>query len=154
MESVKRHGRRRVSVSATELAQMGVCERLVVFEHQYGRRRTACQQTAIERGLTAHEKFYRDRHLDSVRKGRSRIALCLFGGGMDASTLWQILRRPAFPLADGRRLILIWCQMARVIRRWLGRAFRLKSWMNFCLQALDWCIGSHAQIGERRNERR
>jgi len=24
------------SVSASELAQMGVCERLVVFEHRYG----------------------------------------------------------------------------------------------------------------------
>jgi len=154
MASIKKHGHQRVSVSASELAQMGVCERLVVFEHRYGWRRTAEQQTAIERGLTAHEKFYRDSHLNSVRRGRSCTVLRLFGGGMDTSTLWQVLRRPTFPLADGRRLILIWCQMARVIRRWLGRAFRLKSWMNFCLQALDWCIGSHAQIGERRNERR
>lgn len=154
MESVKRHGRRRASVSASELAQMGVCERLVVFEHQYGRRRTACQQTAIERGLTAHEKFYRDRHLDSVRKGRSRIALCLFGGEMDTSTLWQVRRWITFSLAGGHRLSAICCQTVRVICRWLVKAFRLRSGINFCLLALDWCLGRQAQTAERSHEHR
>lgn len=67
MESVKRHGRRRASVSASELAQMGVCERLVVFEHRCGKLRTAEQLSAIERGRRAHRRFYRERNGDSDR---------------------------------------------------------------------------------------
>ena len=67
MESVKGHGRRRASVSASELAQMGVCERSVVFEHQCGKLRTAEQLSAIERGRRAHRRFYRERNGDSDR---------------------------------------------------------------------------------------
>lgn len=67
MESVKRHGRRRASVSASELAQMGVCERLVVFEHHCGKMRTAEQLSAIKRGRRAHRRFYRERNGDLDR---------------------------------------------------------------------------------------
>ncbi|MBK7462167.1 MAG: hypothetical protein IPJ50_05060 [Betaproteobacteria bacterium] len=44
-----KRSRRSVSgrmVSASDLAQMGRCERLVVFEHLYGSRRTARQRHA------------------------------------------------------------------------------------------------------------
>ena len=47
-------------VSASDLAQMGRCERLVVFEHLHGSRRTAGQQRARVRGLVEHEYFYRE----------------------------------------------------------------------------------------------
>ena len=70
MESVKRLGRRRATVSASELAQMGVCERLLVFEHQFGKLRSAEQQSAIERGRRAHRRFYRERNGDSDRGKR------------------------------------------------------------------------------------
>ena len=74
-------------VSASELAQMGVCERLVVFEKCYGKRRTLVQQQAIRRGQHAHQRFYLDRHLDASAKGcfacfaitATRIALVLYG---------------------------------------------------------------------------
>lgn len=80
-------------VSASELAQMGVCERLVVFEKCYSKRRTLMQQQAIQRGQHAHQRFYLDRHLDASAKGRSfitatRIALVLYG--------W--MRRALWPL--------------------------------------------------------
>ena len=45
----KRH-RPSASVSASQLARMGVCERLVVFEHRYGKRCLPEQTAAIERG--------------------------------------------------------------------------------------------------------
>lgn len=154
MAGLKKHVRQRMSVSASELAQMGVCERLVVFEHQYGRRRTAYQHRAIERGLAAHEKLYRDRHLDSVRRSRSHIALCLFGEKMNTSTSRPVLRWPTFPLADGRKLIAIWCQTVRAIRRWFGNAFRMRSGITICLRASDRCIGRQSQIPERSHERR
>ena len=38
-------------VSAPELAQMGRCEQLVVFEHRHGQRRLPHQQAARHRGL-------------------------------------------------------------------------------------------------------
>jgi len=47
-------------VSASELAQMGACERLVLFEAKYGKRMSRCQQEAIERGRREHAKFFSD----------------------------------------------------------------------------------------------
>jgi hypothetical protein len=47
-------------VSASELAQMGACERLVLFEARYGGRTSPCQQEAIERGIAEHDKFFRE----------------------------------------------------------------------------------------------
>lgn len=64
----RRRKRQRQPVSASQLAQMGVCERLVVFEHRYGKLKTAGKRQAIERGLRAHERFYRDRHADLVQQ--------------------------------------------------------------------------------------
>ena len=46
-------------VSATQLAQMGVCEKLVVFEHRHGKRPTGLQRMALKRGLRAHRQFLR-----------------------------------------------------------------------------------------------
>lgn len=50
------HGSR---VSATQLAQLGVCEKLVVFEHRHGKRPSEAQRVALERGLRAHRHFLR-----------------------------------------------------------------------------------------------
>jgi hypothetical protein len=51
---------KKIMVSASELSQMGACERLVLFEAKYGKRKSRCQREAIERGRTEHAKFYRD----------------------------------------------------------------------------------------------
>lgn len=67
MASAKMHGHRMALVSASELAQIGVCERLVVFEHHCGMMRTAEQLSAIKRGRRAHQRFYRERNGDSDR---------------------------------------------------------------------------------------
>ena len=61
-------------VSASELAQMGVCERLMVFEQRHGKRLTLAQQNAIKRGLRAHRRFYRDRYPDIAANGHCVIA--------------------------------------------------------------------------------
>lgn len=89
-------------VSASELAQMGVCERLVVFEKRHGKRRTMVQRRAIERGLQAHQRFYR-RHIDASANEYSIISTWI------ASVLYgwlrQAVRSPLRPLR--------WC-----IARW------------------------------------
>jgi hypothetical protein len=51
---------KKTMVSASELAQMGACERLVLFEARYGKRKSRCQQEAMERGRREHGKFFRD----------------------------------------------------------------------------------------------
>ena len=85
-----------LQVRASELAQMGVCERLVVFEQCYGKRRTLAQRQAIQCGLHAHQRFYRDRHLNASANRHfviaSRIASVLYGWLRRAmsGTLWSI----------------------------------------------------------------
>lgn len=54
-----RGARRPGVVSASELAEMGVCERRVLLAHRHGPRRTSAQRRAMRRGLRAHERFYR-----------------------------------------------------------------------------------------------
>jgi hypothetical protein len=58
---------------------MGVCERKMLFEHRYGKRPSDEQLTSMRRGLREHQRFYRDRHLDSSRKGRCYVATLVFG---------------------------------------------------------------------------
>ena len=54
-----RAGQRKGLLSASNLAQMGTCERLVLFEAKYGKRRSWDQEQAIKRGRIEHDKFFR-----------------------------------------------------------------------------------------------
>ena len=63
-------------VSASELAEMGVCERRVLLAHRHGPRRTSAQRMAMRRGLRAHERFHRDGL--AAREGASRRRLTAF----------------------------------------------------------------------------
>lgn len=75
----RRH--QRPQVSATQLAQMGVCEKLVVFEHRHGKRPTGLQRMALKRGLRAHRQFLRqastgaDGIVDLVLGQAARVAI-------------------------------------------------------------------------------
>lgn len=93
-------------VSASELAQMGVCERQMVFEQHYGKRRTQVQRQAIRRGQHVHRRFYRDRHLDESAKWHSvtttRMASILYGW------LKQAVRSTLSPL---RWCIALWVKV-------------------------------------------
>jgi len=97
------------AVSASELAQMGRCERLVVFEHVHGRRRTNNQQRDRKRGLLAHEQFERE-GLDAMsaaaqRRGRCFIATCVFGDSWQTRTLRRFRDEVLRPSPWGRWLI-------------------------------------------------
>lgn len=95
MAPVKKHECRRVSVSASELAQMGVCERLVVFEHRHGKRLTVEQQQAIKRGRRAHARFYRDRHMELTRQWRHFVVFLVFWHWLALCvTKWFQARKP------------------------------------------------------------
>lgn len=60
MMAFRKRRHKRVIVSASELSQLGVCERLVVFEDRFGKRWPADRVVAVQRGLRAHRQFHRD----------------------------------------------------------------------------------------------
>ena len=49
---------KKTMVSASELSQMGACERLVLFEAKHGKQTSRCQQEAIDLGRSEHAKFF------------------------------------------------------------------------------------------------
>ena len=113
-------------VSASDLAQMGRCERLVVFEYLHGSRRTARQQRASVRGVVEHERFYREglaASAQAARKGRCFIATCVF---RDEAWQTQVLRQFRDVALRrnvwGRRLIWFYYRLApgicKCLRRW------------------------------------
>lgn len=77
------------SVSASDLAQMGVCERMVFFEHLYGRRLTPHRRAAAARGQRLHRQFY-EKGARPRQGSRCCIAAHLFG---DPSPEAAALRR-------------------------------------------------------------
>ena len=51
-------------LSASTLAEMGVCERRVLLEQRYGRRASSQQASARRRGVASHRQFF-----DAALKG-------------------------------------------------------------------------------------
>lgn len=60
MAPLKNGARRRDAVSATELAEMAVCERRVQLTHLHGPRYTRPQRLSMRRGVLAHAQFHRE----------------------------------------------------------------------------------------------
>jgi predicted RecB family nuclease len=87
-------------VSASDLAEMGVCERRVLLEHRHGLRRTSAQETAMRRGLRAHERFHRD--------------------GVAAGRVASYRRRPTAFASFGRRFVGLCKRIALAVLRSLG----------------------------------
>jgi hypothetical protein len=111
-------------VSASDLAQMGRCERLVVFEHLHGSRCTARQQRARARGLVEHEQFYREglASAQADRKGRCFIATCVFGEAWQTEVLRRFRNEALRPSVWGRRVIRLYYRGAPgvcvILSRW------------------------------------
>lgn len=127
----RRRQRQRQPVSASQLAQMGVCERLVVFEHRYGKPKTVEKRQAIERGLRAHERFYRDRHADLAQRQYRK----------DQSM------RPYL----GRWLSWTQYCMANARRELLGRSPAALSIVRSVWRLVVWCGARLIQAREPRN---
>lgn len=104
-------------VSASELAQMGKCERLVAFEHLYGSRRSLRQERDRRRGLVEHEQFYRQglmaTSVHCVRRVPCFAATCLFGEFWLTRALsrWSVFRS---------RIRLVVVTLSRSFQRWTG----------------------------------
>jgi len=126
---MKHRSKRRRSdaiVSASELAQMGRCEQLVVFEHWHGHRRLPHQEAARRQGLTAHERFEQEglavRSAGLRRAGRCLVGSLLFGEAWQTQALRQFRDKVLRPRGWGRGLIRLYYRGAPgvcvVLRRW------------------------------------
>ncbi len=89
-------GRAGAFTAATDLAQMGVCEKRMLFEATLGKRRSAAQERDSGRGTARHDHF----HLDAVRyrpevktsepqSSRCFVATAVFGESPETQTLRQ-----------------------------------------------------------------
>lgn len=101
MARTRRASRRGDIVSASELAEMAVCERRVLLSHLHGERRTRGQRIAMQRGLRAHDRFHREGLAANGSLGRhlwpvvARLARCFVG-------LWAWLAEVAAKVLDLR----------------------------------------------------
>ncbi len=134
----KRLQKKSKAVSASELAQMGVCERLVVFEHRHGKRSTDIQREAIRRGLQEHGRFYRDGVRVSEKKGRCYLATLTFGSGPETAALRMFRDRVLRPNAMGRWLIWLYYRTAPAICAILARYRWLQPIVRTALRPIAW----------------
>ena len=135
-------------VSASDLAQMGRCERLMVFEQFHGSRRTAGQQRARARGLVEHEHFYREgiaASAQAARKGRCFIATCVFGEAWQTEVLHRFRDEVLRPSAWGRRVIRLYYRGAPgvclVLRRWPQMQIPVRMVLGAIAAGLRWWSG-------------
>ena len=117
-------------VSASELARLGYCEREVAFDAAYGRRTTAQQRQAADRGRRAHADFLQEsrRIADaSERKGRCFIATLALGECRETTALRQYRDLFLRPSWAGRQCIAVYYRAAPVVCRLLeGRPTLLR----------------------------
>jgi hypothetical protein len=128
-------------VSASELAQMGVCERLVFFEHRYGKHSTASQRAAIKRGLKEHERFYLNGLGISETRGRCYIATLIFGTSWEVAALRAFRNRVLRRYAMGRCLIMWYYRTAPTFCKALERCPSLQPVTRVILRPIAWIVG-------------
>jgi hypothetical protein len=120
-----RHSRGANYVSASDLAQMGVCERRMVLAARLGDRRTAHQLAAAARGTRAHRRFFREalRRNAGVEtsepKGPCFIATAVYGQGHETEVLRSFRDRVLRPCRTGRWLIGVYYRLSPALAHWL-----------------------------------
>lgn len=128
------------AVSATELARMGICQRLVFFEHRYGKRTTASQRTAMQHGLKEHEQFYLDAKCASEKKACCYISTLIFGTGGETTALRSFRDRVLRPHRAGRWFIAVYYRTASGVWKVLERWPWLEAAERATLKTIAWVI--------------
>lgn len=142
---MRRRRKAKRAVSASALSQMGVCERLVVFERFEGKRPTPAQKAALQRGVRAHRQFASEGESEAARRGRCFIATHVFGEAPETQVLRRFRDRYLRPTRAGRRVILAYYRLApsvcRAMERWPMTRFAVRAairplvWLAACLLA-------------------
>lgn len=109
---------------------MGVCERLVLFEHRYGRRCSVQQRKDMGRGGREHRCFYLEGQAQLGGKGPCLIVPPVYDEGYWVSVLRTFRDRVLRPSMLSRGMILIHYRAAPAVCRmlaghsWLVRPMR------------------------------
>ena len=140
-------------VSASELAQMGVCERRVKFEHDRGRRRTPEQLQAMERGLRAHEEFYREGQVVPRVGDRCFVATLVFGEAPETHILRCFRDQVMRPRSLGRHFIVVYYRLAPAVCRFLNRRPSLLPVTRWLMRGLVSVAGSWLGWQRHRHDR-
>lgn len=120
-------------VSASELAQMGACERKVVLDRRHGRQLSKAQRQAVERGLRLHAVFLEQAGAPGDgRGGRCFIATLVYGADAPQTRALrryrdEVLRHHAI----GRLSIRWYYRAAPGMCSWLSR----HPWASTCVRA-------------------
>ena len=147
-------------VSASELAQMGACERLVLFEARHGRRKSPCQQEAIKRGTAEHDKFFRNgvRSRPELQTSLSKpwcfCASLAWGPEARETELLRMFRDRVLRRASlGRWVIKVYYTTApQLCRRLQGRA-KLISALRLGLKPALWIAGAALALQDKKRKR-
>lgn len=126
------------AVSASALSQMGVCERLVVFEHHEGKQPTPAQRAALRRGLRAHRQFASEGAPEPARTGRCFIATHVFGEGPETQALRRLRDRFLRSTRAGRCLVLGYYRAAPSICQLMTRWPALEVGARTVLRPMVW----------------
>ncbi len=115
---------RRELVSASELAQLGYCERVVHLDWRHGPKRSKEQVMAQARGNQAHEQFYRD-SVEVARvsqtKGKCFVATMALGECAETNAL-RAFRDLYLRRSDvGRRCIGVYYRVSPALCRAMER---------------------------------
>ena len=106
-------GRRHVN--ASELAQLAICERRVLFEPELGKRHSQGRTTALMRGSKAHADFYDDAlQLQQAERaqGRCFIATAVYGESTETAILRRFRDEVLLRRAPGRRFVAVYYRIA------------------------------------------
>lgn len=123
-------------VSASELAQLGYCERVAHFDWRYGAKRSREQLMAQDRGNAAHDQFYKESLAiarASERKGRCFVATLALGECAETSALRAFRDLYLRRTVPGRRFIAAYYRLGPAVCELLSRHPRLLSAVRFAL---------------------
>jgi hypothetical protein len=124
-------------VSASELAQLGYCERVAHFDWRDGARRTNEQVNAQDRGNAAHDQFYRDSVAiarASEKKGRCFVATLALGECAETQELRVFRDLYLRKTAAGRWIIGAYYRSGPVVCDWLGGRSRVLQGVRVCVR--------------------
>lgn len=110
---------RSTHVTATDLAQMGVCETQVVLDAKFGRRRARSQEAAARRGDHAHDTFH-----------RQAVAIAPSLSTSKPTKPWCFIATVVFSAASAETVILrafrdAWLRPTRIGRAVIWRYYRV-----------------------------
>jgi hypothetical protein len=132
-----RRVRRTGQVSATELAEMGFCEKRILLARFHGELTTAPERERIRRGHLAHQRYYEQGLAAASYDRRCFIATCVFG---ESASQTHVLRkfRDAVLLRSysGRGLVTVYYMVAPTLCVALRRSTFLLKVTRMLLEAV------------------